>query len=57
MVQIFLKSNQKCKIPGNIKTNEQIQQRYTGITRQIVEKFRTFCYICNLNTNQIKIRN
>ena len=37
---------------GIQKTFDQIVLRYVGITREIVSKFREFCYVCDLKTSQ-----
>lgn len=37
---------------GIQKTFEQLLIKYVGITREIVSKFRHFCYICDLKPSQ-----
>ena len=38
---------------GIVKTNDAIQARYYGITRDIIDKFKKLCPICDLNLKQI----
>jgi hypothetical protein len=41
---------------GVVKTFEQVQLRYLGIPRTIVEMFRKFCYVCDKQMSQPRLK-